>query len=143
MSSVNSVNRVILVGNLGKDPELRSTPSGRSVCSMSLATNASWVDKEGTKHDKTNWHRVVVWGKTGEVCKQHLSKGRQICVEGRLENSSYTDKTGVKRYSTDIVSDAVVFLGGGHRPGAGREAGVATEEPVAAMDADAVDDIPF
>jgi single-strand DNA-binding protein len=107
---MSSVNKVILVGRLGTNPELRFTQDGTPVCTMSLATNHSYVDKAGSKQERVSWHRVIAWGKQGEVCKEHLAKGRRIYVEGRLEHRSYTDKSGARRFSTEVISHAVVFL---------------------------------
>jgi single-strand DNA-binding protein len=130
-----SVNKVILVGNLGADPELRYTPSGQPVCELRLATDDSYTGKDGQKVERTEWHRIEVWGKNAENCKQYLAKGRQVYVEGRLRTQTWDDKDGNKRYTTKIVSDRVVFLRGdgearGTRPGAAsrpRLAGVADE----------------
>ena len=105
------VNRVILAGNLGSDPELRHTESGTAVASMRIATNEHWTDKGGEKKERTEWHRVVVWGKQAEICKEHLAKGRPVLVEGRLRTRDYTDKENVKRYITEIHADRVQFLG--------------------------------
>lgn len=110
---MNCVNKVILVGRLGADPELRSTNSGKSVCQMSLATNYSFTDSSGKQQENVNWHRIVTWGKQAEICHTYLRKGRQIYVEGRLQNNTYTDKEGTKRFSTEIVSQYVLFLGDG------------------------------
>jgi single-strand DNA-binding protein len=101
----------MLLGNLGNDPELRQTGSG-SVCEFRLATNESWI-KDGEKHDKTEWHRIICWGKLGENCAKYLSKGRQAFVEGRLQTRTWEDKDGNKRYTTEIVASNVVFVGGG------------------------------
>ena len=107
-----SVNRVILVGNLGNDPELRTTPEGQKVCSFSMATADNWVDKNGQKQEKTQWHRITVWGRQGENCAQYLSKGRQVYVEGKISYRQWDDKeTGQKRYATDIIAATVQFLG--------------------------------
>ena len=107
-----SVNRVILVGNLGNDPELRTTPEGQKVCSFSMATADNWTDKNGQKQEKTQWHRITVWGRQGENCAQYLSKGRQIYVEGKISYRQWDDKeTGQKRYATDIIAATVQFLG--------------------------------
>jgi len=108
---MSSVNKVILVGRLGKDPELRYTKEGQAVCTMSLATNRSYYDKkkEG-RQEVVCWHRVIAWGKQGETCKQHLARGRRIYVEGRLERRSYKDKQGTDRESTEVISNSVVFL---------------------------------
>jgi single-strand DNA-binding protein len=113
-----SVNKVILIGNLGNDPELKYTPSNRPVCNLSLATNEVFKDKSGQRQERTEWHRVTVWGEQGETCSKYLTKGRSVYVEGRLQTRSWDDKDGKKRYSTDIVADRVVFLGGGG-PGGG------------------------
>jgi single-strand DNA-binding protein len=106
------VNKVILVGNLGSDPEMRYTPGGAGVCEMRIATNESWNDKNGQRQERTEWHRIVVWGKRAELCAKYLSKGRQCFVEGRLRTRSWEDKEGNKRYTTEIVATDVQFLGG-------------------------------
>ncbi len=107
------VNKVILIGNLGANPELKYLPSGQAVCEMRLATSESYTDKQGQRQERTEWHRVVVWGKTAENCSQYLSKGRQVYVEGRLQTRSWDDKDGNKRYTTEVVANQVVFLRGG------------------------------
>ena len=109
---MGSVNRVILIGNLGADPELRYTPNSKAVCNLRVATTETWKDKGGDKQEKTEWHRVTVWGEQAENCQKYLAKGRQVYVEGRLQTRTY-DKDGQKHYATDIVADRVVFLGGG------------------------------
>jgi single-strand DNA-binding protein len=114
-----SVNKVILVGNLGKDPEVRFTGGGKAVCKFPLATSEVWNDAEGHKQERTEWHNVVVWGKQGENCGQYLAKGRQVYVEGSIRSHSYEDKEGIKRYMTEIVALQVRFLGGGAGAGAG------------------------
>src|SRR5215813_6431207 len=106
------VNKVILVGNLGADPEVRFTPSGQAVANFRIATSESWTDKSGQKQDRTEWHRIVVWGKLGELCGEYLAKGRQCYVEGRLQTREWTDKEGKKNYTTEVVASNVVFLGG-------------------------------
>ncbi len=108
-----SVNKVILVGNLGKDPEVRFTPSGRAVARFTLATSESWMDQESARQERTDWHNIVVWGKQAESCGQYLTKGRQVYVEGRITSRSYDDKDGNKRYITEIVAQSVKFLGSG------------------------------
>jgi single-strand DNA-binding protein len=107
------VNKVILLGNLGADPDLRYTPSGQAVCHLSVATHESWNDKNGQRQERTEWHRVIAWGKRAEVCSKYLTKGRQVFVEGRLQHRSYDDKDGIKRYTTEVVADNVQFIGGG------------------------------
>ena len=114
------VNKVILIGNLGKDPEVRFTPSGQAVANFNIATNESWMDKSGQKQERTEWHKIVVWGKLGELCGEYLSKGRQCYIEGRLQTREWTDKEGKKNYTTEIVAQNVQFLGGrGDNAGAG------------------------
>jgi len=107
------VNKVILVGNLGADPDMRYTPSGQGVCELRVATSESWNDKNGQRQERTEWHRIVVWGKRAEVCSKYLSKGRQVFVEGRIQTRTYDDKDGNKRYITEIIAAVVQFLGGG------------------------------
>src|SRR6476620_7146729 len=115
-----SVNKVILIGNLGAKPEIKYLPSGQGVCEMRLATNESYTDKQNQKQERTEWHRVVVWGKTAENCAQYLDKGRQVYIEGRLQTRTWDDKkTGEKKYMTEIVAQQVTFLSGG-APGEGR-----------------------
>ena len=111
------VNKVILVGNLGADPDMRYTPSGQGVCELRIATSESWNDKNGQRQERTEWHRVVVWGKRAEVCSKYLSKGRQVYVEGRIQTRTYDDKEGNKRYITEVIAVDVQFLGGGGRDG--------------------------
>jgi len=106
------INKVLLIGNLGADPDMRYTPSGAGVCEMRIATNESWTDKSGQKQERTEWHRVVVWGKRAELCAKFLQKGRQCFVEGRLRTRSWEDREGNKRYTTEIVATDVQFLGG-------------------------------
>lgn len=108
-----SVNKVILVGNLGKDPEVRFTNSGSAVARLSVATSEVWNDRDGNRQERTEWHNVVVWGKQGEHCGQYLAKGRQVYVEGSIRTRSYDDKSGTKRYVTEVVAQRVQFLGGG------------------------------
>jgi single-strand DNA-binding protein len=142
---MGSVNKVILVGNLGKDPEIRYTTKGTAVCHLALATSATWKDSDGQRQSKTSWHRVVAWGKQGELCKEYLRKGRQIYVEGRLQTSSY-EKNGETRWSTEVVSSSVVFLGRkddgyGSRADSQAYASHASEPSPPLVDKD--DDIPF
>lgn len=113
----SGVNKVILIGNLGADPDMRHTPSGAGVCELRLATNESWTDKGGQRQERTEWHRVVVWGKLAELCSKYLSKGRQVYVEGRLRTRSWDDKDGNKRYTTEIVANEIQFLSSGRNEG--------------------------
>jgi single-strand DNA-binding protein len=110
---MGSVNKVILVGNLGRDAELRYTPGGAAVATLNMATTENWTDKSGQKQEKTEWHRVVFWGKVAESLTEYLTKGKQIYIEGRLETRQWNDKDGNKRYTTEIKGDKIVLLGGG------------------------------
>ncbi len=120
------VNKAILIGNLGADPEVRFTPGGQAVANFRIATSESWNDKNGQKQERTEWHRIVVWGKVAELCGEYLKKGRQCYVEGRLQTREWTDKEGKKNFTTEVVANQVVFLGGrdgGGGGGAGRSRG--------------------
>lgn len=108
---MSSVNKVILVGNLGKDPELRYTPAGAAVCTFSLATTERYKDKSGQQVEKTEWHNIVTWRGLAEVCGKYLAKGRQVYIEGRITTRSYTDRDGNKRYVTEIQADEMQMLG--------------------------------
>ena len=110
---MSGFNQVILLGHLGRDPEIRYTQSGTPVCRLAVATSRSWKDDGGEKHEETEWHRVVVWGATAKNCADFLTKGRQVHVEGRLRTQKWTDKDGVDRYSTEIVANGVQFVGSG------------------------------
>jgi single-strand DNA-binding protein len=115
-----SVNKVLLIGNLGRDPEVRYLPSGNPVANFSIATSENYTDRNGTKQERTDWHNIVVYGKQAELCGQYLKKGRQVFVEGRISYRNYEAKDGSgKRYVTDIVAQRVQFLGG--RAGAGAD----------------------
>ncbi|MDX1645335.1 MAG: single-stranded DNA-binding protein [Thermoanaerobaculia bacterium] len=106
------VNKVILIGNLGRDPEVRSTPSGQSVANFTLATSRRWRDRDGNQQEQTEWHRIVCWGRQAEIAGQYLTKGRQIYVEGRLQTRSWDDKqTGEKKYMTEVICDNFQMLG--------------------------------
>ncbi len=112
---MSGINKVILVGRLGNDPEIRYTQQGVAVSNFNLATSENWMDKSGQKQEKTEWHRVVVWGKMAETCSQYLGKGRQVYVEGRLQTRQWDDKDGQKRYTTEIVASTVQFLDRGDK----------------------------
>lgn len=107
-----SVNKVILVGNLGKDPETRYMPNGDAVTNITVATTETWKDKDGKKQEKTEWHRVTFYRKLAEIAGEYLKQGRQVYVEGRIETKKWTDKSGVERYSTDIIANELKMLGG-------------------------------
>lgn len=113
-----SVNKVMLIGNLGQDPELRYTPNQIAVANFSIATTDYRTDKDGKRQEFTEWHRVVVWNKQAENCAKYLSKGKPVFVEGRLQTRSWEDKTGQKRYTTEVVAQSIQFLGA---PGAARD----------------------
>lgn len=142
-----AVNKVILVGNVGKDPELRYTPSGTAVCTFSMATSERFKNKQGEQQERTEWHNIVVWAGLAEICGKYLSKGRQIYIEGRIQTRSYDDRDGNKRYITEIVANDMQMLsrpseqgGGGGRPSSqGYESDGGSQEPPFNPD----DDIPF
>ena len=147
-----SVNKAILVGNLGKDPELRYTPSGTAVCTFSLATTDRFKNKQGEQQDRTEWHNIVVWAGLAEICGKYLTKGKQVYIEGRIQNRSYDDRDGNKRYISEIVATEMQMLGrageqaggssggGGNRPTSQfNEPSGGSEEPPFNPD----DDIPF
>jgi single-strand DNA-binding protein len=140
---MGSVNKVILVGNLGKDAELRYTPGGTAVASVRLATTERFKDKEGQWQDQTEWHTVVIWGKTAESLAEYLRKGKQIYVEGRLQTRSWDDaKEGRKRFATEVRADRIVLLGG-RVPGAGPAEAAGPAEPAREPAELTDDDIPF
>ena len=107
-----SVNKAIILGNLGRDTELRHTQAGKAVCTLRLATNEVWSDASGERRERTEWHTVVVWGRSAENCNQYLKKGRTVFIEGRIQTRKWQDKEGNDRYSTEIVADRVQFIGG-------------------------------
>ncbi|HEU4670788.1 MAG TPA: single-stranded DNA-binding protein [Dyella sp.] len=114
------INKVILVGNLGADPEVRYTGSGTAIATLSVATSESWMDKQsGERQERTEWHRVKLFGRLAEIAGEYLKKGRQVYIEGSLRTDKYTDKQGVERYSTDIVANEMQMLGGGSEGGMG------------------------
>ncbi len=114
-----SVNKVILLGNLGSEPELKYTPSGKAVANFSLATTEQWTKKDGEKDEKTEWHRIVAWDRLGEICGEYLHKGKQVYIEGRIQTRTWEDREGNKRYTTEIVAHTMKMLGasGGGRQG--------------------------
>lgn len=119
------VNKVILIGNLGADPETRFTQGGQAVTNFRIATSDRWTDRNGQAQERTEWHRIVTFGRLAEHCRDYLSKGRQVYVEGRIQTRQWEDKDKNKRYTTEIVAQTVQFLGGrGERAGGEREAGV-------------------
>ena len=141
----DGINKVILVGNLGADPELRYTSGGQAVCDLRIATSERWNNKDGQPQERVEWHRVVVWGRTAETSNEYLRKGSQAYIEGRLQTRSWEDRDGNKRYTTEIVANKVLFLSGGGR----RSGGGGADEPPPSDDRDAPseapadDEIPF
>jgi single-strand DNA-binding protein len=144
---MGSVNKVILIGNLGRDAELRHTPGGQAVASLNLATTEQWNDKDGQRQEKTEWHRIVLWGRQAESLQQYLVKGKQIYVEGRLQTRQWDDKDGNKRYTTEIKADRITLLGGGGgggaRAGMDRGGDYGQGEPMREPADVPEDDIPF
>ena len=145
---MGSVNKAILVGNLGRDAEMRFTAGGTPVATVSLATTERFTDRDGQKREDTQWHRIVIWGKTAESLHEYLTKGKQIYVEGRLQTRQWDDKDGNKRYTTEIKADRITLLGGGGGGGRGGGGGMdraashgGGEEPP--MEPITDDDIPF
>ncbi len=143
---MGSVNKVILVGNLGRDSELRYTPGGAAVATLNLATTEVWNDKSGQRQEKTEWHRVVLWGKQAESLQEYLTKGKQVYVEGKLQTRTWDDKDGQKKYSTEIKAERITLLGGASERQSGSRVeppmagvGVAADTPGAITD----EDIPF
>jgi single-strand DNA-binding protein len=114
-----SVNKVILLGNLGRDPETRYTTGGDAVTNLNIATSEQWKDKSGEKQERTEWHRVVLFGRQAEIAGEYLKKGRSVYIEGRLQTRKYTDKDGVEKYSTEIVGDRMQLIGGSREGGGG------------------------
>lgn len=144
-----SLNKVMILGRLGQEPELKYTPAGAPVCNFSVATSENWTDKNGQKQERTEWHRIVVWNKLAELCNQYLSKGRQVFIEGRLQTRSWDDKDGNKRYTTEINASTVQFIGGQAQAGQNQESAPAyanNDEPtyIPSQNANfAAEDIPF
>ena len=140
------VNKVILVGNLGRDPELRTTPSGQPLAKFSLATTRKWKDREGNRQEQTEWHNIVVWGRQAEIAGRYLTKGRQIYLEGRLQTDSWEDKThGDKRYRTEVICDNFQMLGSRDSSSSygGEDRGQSEPARAPAPAAPDDDDIPF
>lgn len=142
-----SVNKVILIGNLGADPEKRFTGSGAAVTTFNIATTERWTSKDGQKQEDTQWHRIVVWGRQAENCAEYLSKGRPVYIEGRLQTRQWDDKDGNKRYTTEIVAQRVQFLGsrqgGGAQTGESAAPAPADSNPGFADGGNGPDDVPF
>ncbi len=142
-----SLNKVMLIGNLGKDPELRYTTSGVAVATFSIATSESWKDQDGNTQEKTEWHNIVAWRKLAEICGEWLRKGKKVYIEGRLQTRSYDDKnTGAKKYITEIVADSMIMLdgkGGGSGSGSGEGAPAQAQAVEEHAGSGKDDDLPF
>ena len=135
-----SVNKAILIGNLGADPELRYTPGGKAVASFSMATTERFKNKEGEQQERTAWHNIVCWGRTAEIANEYLKKGRSVYIEGRIQYRSYDDKDGIKRYRTEIVTQQLQFLGAREKAEDEQKQPPEAPEPKAPADDD---DLPF
>ena len=141
---MGSVNKVILIGNLGRDPEVRYTQGGAPVANFTLATNEVWTDKAGARQERTEWHRIVVWGKTAEIAKEHLAKGKQVYIEGSLQTREWNDREGNKRTTTEVKAQRLVLLGRAGGEGGGGETRRGSEGPeMTSEEAPPEDDIPF
>jgi single-strand DNA-binding protein len=139
-----SVNKIILIGNLGQDPELRYTSSGVAVASFSMATSESWKDQDGNVQEKTQWHKLVAWRKLAEIVGEYLKKGSKVYVEGRIQYRSYDDKNGVKRDVTEIVIDQMLMLDSkGARDSGGSSASAPSQPQTEESGPDKADDLPF
>lgn len=141
---MSGVNKVIIVGRLGADPEVKTVSSGQTVCRLSVATSENWTDRDGQKQERTEWHRVVIWGRIAEVCGQHLAKGRQVYLEGRLQTRSWEDQQGQKKYTTEIVASTVQFLGSNDRSqSTGMGGGMGSQDFGPEPSFDSSEEIPF
>lgn len=135
----NSLNKVMLIGNVGSKPEVRYTNSGSAVANFNIATNEQWVDNDGNRQDRTEWHRIVTWRQQAEFCEKYIDKGQLLYVEGKLQTRSWEDKNGMKRYTTEVVVDTLTMLGG-------RSDSSGVKEPAASTQSepeDELDDLPF
>jgi len=138
-----SVNKAIIIGNLGRDPEVRYTPSGAAVCSLSIATTRKWKDKQGEKQEETEWHRVALYDKLAELAGQYLKKGGSVYIEGRLKTRKWQDKDGVEKYTTEIIADSMQFIGGKDSETKERQATKPAAKPNPTGFDNMDDDIPF
>lgn len=144
--NMSGINKVIIVGRLGADPEVKTVSGDNTVARLNIATSENWTDRNGQKQERTEWHRVVVWGKLAELCGKYLAKGRQVYVEGRLQTRSWEDQQGQKRYTTEIVANTVQFLGGSQQASSdnyssNQDFGSQSFGPEPSFDAD--EEIPF
>lgn len=142
------LNKTMIIGRLTRDPEVKTTPNGATVTSMSLATGYSWKDQSGNRQEKTEYHNIVLWRKLGEIAGQYLNKGRRVYIEGRLETRNWEGQDGVKRYRTEIIADNMIMLdgprGSGNNPTQADSTGAPIPQaPVDSSDEIKVEDIPF
>jgi single-strand DNA-binding protein len=136
---MSSLNKILLIGHLGKDPEIRYTPDGSPVAAFSLATSENWTDKNGSRQEHTEWHNIVAWNKLADLCKKFLTKGRQVYIEGRIRSREWQDREGNKRRTTEVIATQMVLLGSRSQ---GSDAGVRPMEPATRSIADS-DQPPF
>jgi len=138
---MTGVNKVILLGRLGRDPEVRYTPSGTAVANFSIATSEQWNNKDGEKQERTEWHKIVAWKRLGEICGEYLHKGSQVYIEGRIQTKSWEDRDGNKRYTTEVIAQNMQMLGSADKGGRAQttDERFPVEEPVTVPE----DDIPF
>lgn len=136
-----SINKVILIGNLGADPEVRYTAAGKAVATFRIATSEQWVGKDGEKGERTEWHRIVAWGRLGEICGEYLHKGKPVYIEGKIQTRAWEDRDGNKRYTTEIVAQTMQMLGPAGKAGRVEDPDdrFPVDEPITIPD----DDIPF
>lgn len=147
---MSSLNKIMLIGNLGRDPEIRYTPEGTPVANFSIATSENWTDKSGTRQEHTEWHNIVAWNRLADLCQKYLAKGRQVYIEGRVRTREWNDRDGNKRRTTEVIATQMVLLGGRSQ---GTDAGIQPMETATRatsekednfMDSDITDnDIPF
>lgn len=140
---MRGVNKATIMGNVGKDPEMKYTGSGQAVANFSVATNESWTGKDGEKREKTEWHRIVAWGRLAEICGQFLSKGKPVYIEGSIRTRSWEDKEGNTRYTTEIHAREMQMLGDSRDSAAGGERLQSESEPLQIPENNMDDDIPF
>lgn len=141
---MSGVNKVIVLGRLGADPEVKNVSANQTVARLSVATSENWTDKEGQKQERTEWHRVVVWGKLAELCGKYLTKGRQVYCEGRLQTRSWEDQQGQKKYTTEIVANTVQFIGGANEGARSNDRSSSSNDDFGPEPSfDSADEIPF
>ena len=138
-----SINKALLIGNLGQDPELKYMPTGDAVCNFTVATTESWKDREGNQQERTEWHRIVAFRRLAEICGKYLKKGKQVYIEGKIQTRSWEDKDGVKKYTTEIVADQMKMLGRRSEEGGESYVPPGKDEPESPASSSDEDDLPF